>query len=107
MSARGEPDLSDLLDQALQRAQTSGLAFLSPLGPLLMAAAALGLAKDSRGFARRFDLAHALVLRELVSLEADLGLVITENRDERTSRLWYRLSDAGMAVLQGAPLGDD
>lgn len=51
MSARGEPDLSDLLDQALQRAQTSGLAFLSPLGPLLMAAAALGLAKDSRGFA--------------------------------------------------------
>lgn len=72
---------------------------LSPLGAGILAAHALGLAADSRSFARIFGIAHALVLRECVALGAEAGLIETLRQDERTQRLYYRPSGTGEALL--------
>lgn len=58
----------------------------------LITAAELGLARDSRSFARILGLPHALVLRELTEL-ADRGEGLTIiRRDARTLRTYYELS---------------
>jgi len=52
----------------------------------LLVAAHLGVAHDSRTFARKLGLAHALVLRELNALAEQSALLHIENRDARTMR---------------------
>lgn len=87
-------------EAAFHVAQSTGLPYLSPMGPMILAATHLGIAKDSRSFARIFDLAHALVIRECTSLEQELGLIETERKDVRTSRVFYRLTEAGDALFE-------
>ena len=48
---------------------------LSPLGAGILAAMTLGIAQDSRSFARIFDISHALVLREAAVLDDEFGLL--------------------------------
>ncbi|MGO7672568.1 hypothetical protein ACC817_21815 [Rhizobium ruizarguesonis] len=57
----------------------------------LLVAADLGIARDSRAFARLLGIAHSLVLRELnVLAEREGGLRIVK-RDLRTMRVHYAL----------------
>lgn len=72
-----------------------------PLDALLLAAAHLGLAADSRTLAKNLDAAHAHALRALTSVE-DAGLVAVIKRDARTSRTHYALTEAGRALLDAA-----
>ncbi len=64
---------------------------LTPIQAGLVVAAALGIAHDSRTFARQLGLAHALVLRELTALAEDGALLCIEKRDERTMRTHFGL----------------
>lgn len=66
---------------------------LTPIQAGLVVAAGLGIAGDSRSFARLFGLAHALVLRELTAL-ADRDLLHIIKRDGRTMRSHFVLGDA-------------
>lgn len=75
---------------------------LSPLSAGILAALDLGLARDSRTFARVFDVAHALVLRECTTLVEDLGFLSMIRRDERTQRLFPALTNTGQALLDMA-----
>ena len=64
---------------------------LSAIQAGLLAAASLGIAHDSRTFARVLGLAHALVLRELNALAERGGLLCIEKRNVRTMRTHYTL----------------
>lgn len=76
--------------------------FMTDIGPLLLSAVALELAADTRGFARMFDVAHALVIRECTQLQDDLGLLYLENREERSGRLFLSLSEKGRMLCDQA-----
>lgn len=73
----------------------------SPLACGLLAAVGLGLANDSRGFARDSDTEHALVLREVGRLSDELKLLVIVRTDERTQRRFLALSEAGQALIDG------
>lgn len=96
---RPEPDLAEWL--ALTEALIEGEG-LPPLGAGLLAAVALGISGDSRSFARSFETAHALVLREAAELSETLDLLSVLRRDERTQRLFLALTPAGEAALRKA-----
>ena len=66
---------------------------LTPIQAGLLVAAGLGLAGDSRTFARLLGLAHALVLRELTAL-TDRDLLRVTKRDGRTMRTHFAPGDA-------------
>lgn len=72
---------------------------LSPLGAGLLVALYLGHAQDSRGFAKAFEIEHALVLREAVDLSDRPELLRIEARDERSQRLRLRLGAEAQAKL--------
>ncbi|MGO8154796.1 hypothetical protein AB9F36_33815, partial [Rhizobium leguminosarum] len=57
----------------------------------LLVAAELGIARDSRAFARKLGIAHSLVLRELNVLEESEGVLQIVKRDPRTMRVHYTL----------------
>ncbi|MDB6453697.1 hypothetical protein [Falsirhodobacter sp. 20TX0035] len=61
----------------------------------LFAALALGISADSRGFANDFGLSHALVLREVVVLEDEMGLIAVTREDPRTQRRFLALTPEG------------
>lgn len=65
---------------------------LSAIQAGLLAAASLGIAHDSRAFARHLGLAHALVLRELNALAERGDRLSIEKRDARTMRTHYVLT---------------
>ena len=73
---------------------------LSLLAAGILVAADLGLAQDSRSFARKMGLAHALVLRECVTLAEELGLIDLEERNDRSQRIFYRVSVQGQVILK-------
>lgn len=73
----------------------------SPLAAGILAARALDLASDSRSFARQFGVAHALVLRECVALEQELGLLQLDDRGDRSLRQFFDLTQAGQALIDG------
>ncbi|MBX4927705.1 hypothetical protein [Rhizobium binae] len=58
----------------------------------LLVAADLEIASDSRSFARRLGIAHALVLRELNALAERGDTLEIVKRDPRTMRAFYRLA---------------
>lgn len=87
------------LEKAFKTAQSAQLPYLSPMGPLILAAAHLDIVQDSRGFARLFDQAHALVIRECTALEQELNVIETTRRDPRSSRVTYRLTDKGRKLF--------
>lgn len=57
----------------------------------LLVAAQLGIARDSRAFARMLGVAHSLVLRELNALAEREGVLQIVKRDPRTMRVHYTL----------------
>ncbi|MGO7970401.1 hypothetical protein ACC705_05275 [Rhizobium ruizarguesonis] len=57
----------------------------------LLVAAELGIARDSRAFARLLGIAHSLVLRELNVLAEREGVLQIVKRDLRTMRVHYTL----------------
>ncbi|AUW46255.1 hypothetical protein [Rhizobium leguminosarum] len=64
---------------------------LTPLQAGLLVAADLGIARDSRAFARMLGIAHSLVLRELNALAEREGMLQIVKRDLRTMRVHYTL----------------
>ncbi|MEM6728032.1 MAG: hypothetical protein AAF618_06000 [Pseudomonadota bacterium] len=78
------------------RLSASDTAFLTELGPLILASLAHGISADTRSFARIFEVSHALALRECVHLDADLGLLSTKDRGDKSGRLFLRLTPAGI-----------
>ncbi|GEM_PF-938774 len=71
---------------------------LSSLAAGILAGMTLGVAHDSRSFARLLGIEHALVLREVELLSSAGSLAITA-RDPRTSRTSYaRASRSPMAA---------
>ncbi|NKK76753.1 hypothetical protein [Rhizobium leguminosarum] len=64
---------------------------LTPIQAGLLVAAELGIARDSRAFARLLGIAHSLVLRELNGLAEREGLLRIVKRDLRTMRVHYML----------------
>ncbi|GJE76711.1 hypothetical protein [Methylorubrum suomiense] len=71
---------------------------LSLLEAGILAGLHLGLAADSRSFARVFGIEHALVLRAVDSLSGAALIGVTA-RDPRTQRSRYVASEAGLDVL--------
>ncbi|MBY5828721.1 hypothetical protein HA464_27435 (plasmid) [Rhizobium leguminosarum bv. trifolii] len=57
----------------------------------LLVAADLGIARDSRAFARLLGIAHSLVLRELNVLAEREGVLQIVKRDLSTMRVHYTL----------------
>lgn len=72
---------------------------ISRLGAGIIAALHLGIASDSRSFARLLGVAHALVLREVSVLGQDEDFIIIERRDPRTQRVHYSLSPNGLKLF--------
>jgi hypothetical protein len=93
------PDVERFL--ALAARLQKHVAGLTPVQAGLLAAAHMGIARDSRTFARLLDLAHALVLREMNALAERGGLLRIEKRDERTMRAHFALDKdtAGLVAL--------
>ncbi|MFS8147322.1 hypothetical protein [Rhizobium sp. BR 249] len=58
----------------------------------LLVAAELGIARDSRSFARMLGIAHSLVLRDLNALAEREGVLEIVKRDPRTMRVHYALT---------------
>ena len=79
---------------------------LSPLPAGILAALHLGIAGDSRSFARIFGIAHALVLRETVALGEDPALLHILRRDDRTQRQWLALTPVGQTLISGALISE-
>lgn len=90
----------DPLETTFYTAKASGLPFLSDMGPMILAASYLGIASDTRSFARQLEQPHALVIREVSHLACDLELMTREDRAEKSSRVFYHLNDLGQALFQ-------
>ncbi len=75
---------------------------LPSIGAGIVAAAYLGLAHDTRTFAKRLDLAHALVIRECVALSQDTALLDLENRGDLSQRIHYSLTPQGIAMIESS-----
>ncbi len=87
------------LEYAVEMIAQSEIKFLSPMGPLILAAAALEIASDSRSFARIFGIAHALVIRECVSLSEELHLIEPYKRADKSQRLFYDITEQGWSII--------
>ena len=75
---------------------------LTPLGAGILTAAHLGIAADSRSFAKTLGIAHALVLREVDGLSEEAGWLTVTRRDPRTQRTFYALTGSATARLDAA-----
>ncbi len=67
---------------------------LSSIQAAIMVAADLGIASDSRTFARILGIEHALALRELNALADMAGYLTIVKRDARTLRTFYQTVEA-------------
>ncbi|SFV25848.1 hypothetical protein [Hyphomicrobium facile] len=102
MSADREDEITEETILEAVSALRSEEAALSPLGAAILAALHFGIAKDSRTFSRKFDIAHALALREITTLSDDLGLVTVVGRNPRTQRTELALSEQGLHLFSRA-----
>ena len=89
---------------ALVEAALDETAELTPIGAGILAAAHLGIAADSRSFAKTLGIAHALVLREVDGLSEEAGWLTVTKRDPRTQRTFYKLTDSAVARLDAATI---
>lgn len=72
---------------------------LSPLGASVLLALRLEICSDSRTFARLFGIEHALILREVTTLE-EAGLITAMDRNPRTQRTTLALTAASSQLLR-------
>ncbi len=80
----------------------SAHADVSPLEAGILAAAHLGMARNSRDFAKQAEIAHALVIRACVDLGELKGLIMLERRGDRSQRVFFQLSGAGRTLIEAA-----
>jgi predicted transcriptional regulator len=78
---------------------------LAPLPAAVLIALSFGVSRDSRSFSKTLGVEHALVLRAVTEL-ADAGLVTVVDRNARTQRTQFALTDAARSILDGAGIGD-
>ena len=76
-----------------------GVLQISPLAAGIVVAVDMGIA-DSRSFARRLGVEHALVLREISHLSGPDGLVMVTGRHDKTLRTSLALSTRGESLLK-------
>ena len=88
----GEPSEVDRFLALVAKAQERDDRLTSIQAGLLVAVE-LGIAEDSRSFARLLGIAHSLVLRELNALIERDGVLDIVKRDPRTMRVHYKLSE--------------
>lgn len=91
---------TDRFSRAVDALVADHPATLSALGAAILVGAHEGLAHDTRSFARRFDVAHALVIRECVSLASEHRLLTLDDRQERSQRLFYALTDEAQEMVE-------
>jgi hypothetical protein len=99
MSADPEDEITEETILEAVSALRSAEAAISPLGAAILAALHFGIANDSRTFSRKFDIAHALALREITALSGDLALLTVVGRNPRTQRTELALSEQGRHLL--------
>jgi hypothetical protein len=101
MTTSAGDDISE--DQFMQAVSTvcASDRSLSPLGAALLVAHHVGVAKDSRTFARKLGVEHALVLREISKLE-DGGFLLVASRNARTQRAELALTELGQRLAASA-----
>lgn len=102
MNADREDEITEEKILEAVSALRSEEAALSPLGAAILAALHFGIAKDSRTFSRKFDIAHALAIREISALVDDLGFLIVVGRNARTQRTELALSVQALHLLSCA-----
>jgi hypothetical protein len=71
---------------------------VSPIGAALLAAGHLEVAHDTRSFAAKLEMSHAIVLREAVALN-EAGILDLNDRNERSSRVFFKPSTVGQKLL--------
>ncbi|MEM0900629.1 MAG: hypothetical protein AAGI92_11850 [Pseudomonadota bacterium] len=77
---------------------------LTPMSAGILASLHMGLCKDTRTFARRLEIAHALVIRECGLLANQVGAIEIDDRRDKSGRLFYALNELGrdmLAVAEG------
>lgn len=102
MSADPQDEITEETILEAVSALRSEEAALSPLGAAILAALHFGIATDSRTFSRKFDIAHALALREITALSDHLGLLTVVGRNPRTQRTELALSEQALQLLSRA-----
>ncbi|HEX2841175.1 hypothetical protein [Hyphomicrobium sp.] len=98
MSVAATEELSEAEFMQMVSTVCAADASLTPLGAALIVALHTGIARDTRTFARKLGIEHALVLREVSSL-SDAGLVAVTARNARTQRTELALTSAAEPVL--------
>lgn len=76
---------------------------LSPLAAGIVTAVSMGIATDSRTFAKMFGIEHALVLREINQLSGPDAPIEIIRRDARTQRTHLKLTVKGEALCRRVP----
>lgn len=73
---------------------------LSSLGAGILAAVVFDVAHDSRAFANKLGIAHALIIRECIILSEELGLLLIKEQNHKTMRISYSLTEAGYSCTR-------
>lgn len=103
MNASAEVEITEEMFLAKAAALSAASGPLTQLGAAILLAVDLGIAKDSRAFARIFGLEHALVLRAVTELSGEsASLLRITDRNDRTQRTTYSLTDAAESLLASA-----
>ena len=72
---------------------------LLPLEAGILASAHLGLAGNSRDFAKQAGIAHALVIRACVELGEVRNLLILERHVDQSQRVFFNLTQDGQTMI--------
>jgi len=91
--------MEDVMMKTVTNLMAESPEHLSPIGAGVLVAAHFGVSSDSRSFASKLGVAHALVLRECLTLAEEHQLISLENREERSQRLFYSLTAQGHDLL--------
>ncbi len=102
MSADSEDEISEEKFLEAVSALSSEEPALSQLGAAILVALHFGIAKDSRTFSRKFDIAHALALREITALSEDVSFLKVVERNARTQRTELALTENALRLLTRA-----
>lgn len=107
MSADPEDEITEEKFLEAVAALSSEEPALSQFGAAILAALHFGIAKDSRTFSRKFDVAHALALREITALSDDAGFLQVVGRNPRTQRTELALTESALQLLSRARIARD
>lgn len=78
---------------------TDAHAQVSAIGAGILAACHLDIAHDSRSFAAKIGIAHALVLRECTVLQEE-GWLVLESKQDRSERVFFKPTERACESLR-------